>query len=48
MQAGLPDGGAVGGPEGAARTAGTGGRSWVILLGILASRRSNLRIAPVR
>jgi len=29
-------------------TAGTGGRSWVILLGILASRRSNLRIAPVR
>lgn len=27
---------------------GGGGRSWVILLGILASRRSNLRIAPVR
>lgn len=37
-----------GGSRGGGGGVREGGRSWVILLGILASRRSNLRIAPVR
>lgn len=37
-----------GGPRQGGGGDGGGGRSWVILLGILVSRRSNLRIAPVR